>query len=60
MYGSDLSHAISLPLGGDLDHGLMTMPAEVNEERVQLLPALHTPPLRYDVASLEHWLDLNA
>jgi hypothetical protein len=22
--------------------------------------ALHTPPLRYDVASLEHWLDLNA
>jgi hypothetical protein len=31
-----------------------------DEEAIAPAWPLHTPPLRYDVASLEHWLDLNA
>jgi hypothetical protein len=30
------------------------------EEIVTSNWTLHTPPLRYEVASMQHWLDLNA
>ena len=60
MHGLDLSHSVSQHLPTSRETGTMTVPADPNEERARPTWALHTPPLRYDVASLEHWLDLNA
>jgi hypothetical protein len=35
-------------------------PVRTDEDRPLSSWTLATPPLRYDVASMEHWLDLNA
>ncbi len=42
------------------DHSPILPSHSADETDLPCSYALHTPPLRYDVASLEHWLDLNA
>jgi hypothetical protein len=62
MQGCDLPHVVSLALSADPLRGL-TPPAHTagTDQDWPVCPwTLHTPPLRYEVASLEHWLDLNA
>jgi hypothetical protein len=60
MQGRDTPRLDSLALDVSLaDRQNRPQPADLDD----LVPCpwpLHTPPLRYDVASLEHWLDLNA
>jgi hypothetical protein len=45
------------------DHDLLTLPRDVNLPADPFLPANEVdeePPLRYDVESMQHWIDLNA
>jgi hypothetical protein len=40
--------------------GRPCQPPRTDEDRPVSSWTLATPPLRYEVASMEHWLDLNA
>lgn len=44
----------------DLDAQTAAMHLLDDEDQLEASWALDAPPLRYDVASLQHWLDLNA
>jgi len=60
MHGSDILPTISQLPPTDSTEQPRTAAVEAHPERPHRSWTLHTPPLRYDVASLEHWLDLNA
>ncbi len=59
MQAPDAPFCISLPLPtGPAEHSSPRFPE--SEEAILFSWPLGSPALRYDVASLEHWLDLNA
>jgi hypothetical protein len=60
MQGSDILCTLSLPLPLDWFDHPRAVPADADENGPVSSWTLHTPPLRYQVASMEHWLDLNA
>jgi hypothetical protein len=60
MPGLDTPRTVSLPLPASLaDRPAKPQPRD-DEDLVLSAWPLYTPALRYDVTSLEHWLDLNA
>jgi hypothetical protein len=60
MQGCDVLSAVSLALPTDALDLPLTVRVETEETAPLPCWTLHTPPLRYQVASMEHWLDLNA
>ncbi len=61
MQGCDLPQTVSPARPVDrTDRPRCRRPRPADDRRVPSSWVLHSPPLRYEVASLEHWLDLNA
>jgi hypothetical protein len=60
MHGCDTPAILSLAQSADRIDRSLPAQIEADSSDAPISWALHTPPLRYEVASLEHWLDLNA